>query len=409
MMKRKSGKLFILLSFFIFYCLCIRFSHAADTITQDQLLPDRKTLISAGEVFELGFFSPGKSKSRYVVIWYKKVTKQSVVWVANRKNLVSHSSGVLTINNNNGNLMILDEIVGNFMVTSDSATNQTSARLLDSGNLILIEGNSTNDEGQVIWQSIDYPTDTYLPGMKLGVNRTSGRKWLLASWTSEDDSAPGDFTFVIDSNGLAQFFIQRVRQNYWTSGTLNGEIFSLVPEMRTNYLLNCSYVSNADGTYFIYPLYYKTIISILVMDVSGQICEGTVLSFCKCLHRFEPYSRRNWDAGDKSKGCVRRIELKCGSQDGFLRLSDMMFSGNPRLLKNSSLSLEYCKIECRRKCYCIAYASAHDNRTGCSFWDGELMNLGKISANISRNVPDLYVRLAASELDPPNDSQTKSH
>ncbi|XP_058073056.1 receptor-like serine/threonine-protein kinase SD1-8 [Magnolia sinica] len=439
MMERKSGKLFILLSFFIFYCLCIRFSYAMDTITQDQPLPDGKTVISAGEVFEMGFFSPGKSKNRYVGIWYKRVTKQRVVWVANRKNPVSHSSAVLTIKNNNGNLMILDELGGNFMVTSASATNQTSARLLESGNLILIEGNSTNDEGRVIWQSFDYPTDTYLPGMKLGVNRKSGRKWFLASWTSEDDPAPGNFTYGMDSDGLAQFSIWRERQKNWTSGTWNGEIFSLIPVMRTNYLLNYSYVSNEDGTYFIYSLYYKTIISIMVMDVSGQIklliweeksqswntywsqpraacefyapcgaygiCEGTVLSFCRCLHGFEPYSRGDWDAGDKSKGCVRRIELKCGNQDGFLPLSGMMFSGNPRVLKNSSLSLEYCEVECRRNCSCIAYASAHDNRTGCAFWDGELMNLCKIASNISANVPDLYVRLDASELDQPTDSR----
>ncbi|XP_058073041.1 receptor-like serine/threonine-protein kinase SD1-6 isoform X3 [Magnolia sinica] len=428
MMESNSGKLFIVLSFSIFYCLCIRFSHATDTITQDQPLPDGKTLISAGEVFELGFFSPGKSKNRYVGIWYKKVTNQTVVWVANRKNPVLHSSGVLTINSNNGNLMILDEIGGNFMVTSDSATNQTSARLLDSGNLILIEGNSTNDEGRVIWQSFDYPTHTYLAGMKLGVNRTSGRNWFFASWISEDDPAPGDYTFVIDSNGLPQFFIQRKRQNYWSSGTWNGEVFSLISGMIRSTIFNYSYISNEDGAYFIYSLYDKTIISIMVMDVSGQlkqliwqensqswnlfwsqprvacdvyaacgaygICDDST-SLCKCLHGFEPYSRGEWDAGDKSKGCVRRIELKCGNQDGFLRLSGMMFSGNPRVLKNSSLSLEDCEFECRRNCSCIAYASAHDNRTGCSLLDGELLNI----RDTSSNVPDLYVHLSASEFE----------
>ncbi|XP_058073054.1 receptor-like serine/threonine-protein kinase SD1-8 isoform X2 [Magnolia sinica] len=437
MMIRKSGKLFILLSFFIFYCLCIRFSHAVDTITQDQPLHDGNTLISAGEVFELGFFTPGKSKNRYVGIWYKKVKNRTVVWVANRKNPVLHSSGVLTINSTNGNLMISDKNGSNFMVTNDSATNQTTAQLLDSGNLILIEGNSTNHEGRVIWQSFDYPTDTYLPGMKLGVNRTSRRKWLLTSWTSEDDPAPGNFTNGIDSDGLAQLFTWRGRQKYWTSGTWNGEIFSLLPEMRTYPIFNYSYVSNEDGTYFIYSLYDKTTISISVIDVSGQmkqmtwlesslswypfwsqpgvacdfyaacgaygICDGST-SLCKCLPGFEPYSGRDWHAGDKSNRCMRRIQLKCGNEDGFSRLNGMIFSAHARVLKNSSLSLEECESECRRNCSCIAYASAHDNRTGCSFWDGELMNLRKISVN----VPDLYVRLAASELDPPTDSRQQA-
>ncbi|XP_058073062.1 G-type lectin S-receptor-like serine/threonine-protein kinase At2g19130 [Magnolia sinica] len=363
MLESKSGKLFILLSFFIFYCLCVQFSHAADTITQDQPLPDGKTSISAGEVFELGFFSPGKSKNHYVGIWYKKVTEQTVVWVANRRTPLSHSFGVLTINSNNGNLMILDKIGGNIMVTSDSATNHTSARLLDTGNFILIEGDSTNDEGRVIWQSFDYPTDTYLPGMKLGVNiKSAQNRWFLSSWTSIDNPAPGDYTLGMDSNGLGQFLIQRKRNKSWSSGTWNGEIFSLIPEMRS-YIFNYSYISNEDGTYFIYSLYDNTIISRLVMDVSGQIkqmtwlenskswnlfwsqpraecdvyapcgaygiCKEGMLSLCTCLHEFEPYSQRDWDSGDRSKGCVRRTELNCGNQERFLRLSGMIFSGNP--------------------------------------------------------------------------------
>ncbi|XP_058073039.1 receptor-like serine/threonine-protein kinase SD1-8 isoform X1 [Magnolia sinica] len=432
MMECKSGKLFNLLSFFIFYCLCVQFSHAADTITQDQPLPDGKTLISAGEVFELGFFSPGKSKNHYVGIWYKKVTEQTVVWVANRRTPLSHSSGVLTINSNNGNLMILDEIGGNIMVTSDSATNHTSAWLLDTGNFILIEGNSTNDEGRIIWQSFDYPTDTYLPGMKLGLNRKSPQNsWMLSSWTSEEDPAPGDFTLGMDSDGLAdQFLIRRARQNYWTSGPWNGHIFSLIPEMALSYnIFNYSYTSNEDGAYFICSLYDNTIISRLVMDVSGQlkqliwlensqswnlfwsqprtacdvyaacgaygICDGST-SLCKCLHGFEPYSQREWDSGHRSKGCVRRTELNCGNQDRFLRLSGMTFSDNPLVLKNSSLSLEDCEFECRSNCFCIAYVSAHDNRAGCSLLDGELINIRETTFG---NVPDVYVRLSASEFE----------
>ncbi|XP_058071194.1 G-type lectin S-receptor-like serine/threonine-protein kinase At4g27290 [Magnolia sinica] len=423
MMESKSGKLLILLGFFIFYCLCIRFSNATDTITLDRPLPDGKTLISAGEVFELGFFRPGKSKNRYVGIWYKKVTKQTVVWVANRRAPLSHSSGVLTINSNNGNLMILDEIGSNFMVSFDSATNQTSARLLDSGNLVLM-----SDEGRVIWQSFDYPTDTYLPGMKLGLNRKSGQNsWFLSSWTSEDDPAPGDYTLGMDINGSAQFFIRRGRQNYWTSGTWNGQIFSLIPEMRRSYVFNYSYISNEDETYFIYSLYNNyNIISRLVMDVSGQIKQMTWLessqnwnlfwtqpraecdvyapcgaygickegmrdSPCTCLHGFEPYSQRDWDSGDRSKGCVRRTELTCGNQVRFLRLSGMAFSSNPQVLRNSSLSPEDCEFECRRNCFCIAY----DNGAGCSLWDGELINIHETTFG---NVPDVYVRLSASEL-----------
>jgi hypothetical protein len=41
--------------------------------------------------------------------------------------------------------------------------------LLDSGNFILREQNSDGSTRQNLWPSFDYPTDTLLPGMKLGV------------------------------------------------------------------------------------------------------------------------------------------------------------------------------------------------------------------------------------------------
>ncbi|KAJ8628145.1 hypothetical protein MRB53_021452 [Persea americana] len=65
-----------------------------------------ETIISAGENFVLGFFSPGNSKNRYVGISYDKTLDQSVVWTTNRENPVGNSSGVLTIIG--GNLVLID-------------------------------------------------------------------------------------------------------------------------------------------------------------------------------------------------------------------------------------------------------------------------------------------------------------
>ncbi|KAI9185111.1 hypothetical protein LWI28_004235 [Acer negundo] len=65
-----------------------------DTITHGQSIKDGVTLVSADQRFELGFFSLGTSRSRYLGIWYKKDT----VWVANRDNPISDPTGVLHIN-----------------------------------------------------------------------------------------------------------------------------------------------------------------------------------------------------------------------------------------------------------------------------------------------------------------------
>lgn len=61
----------------------------------------------------------------------------------------------------------------------------TSATLLGSGNFVLRETNSIGSAGKLLWQSFDYPTDTLLPGMKLGVNHRTARNWMLTSWFSD--------------------------------------------------------------------------------------------------------------------------------------------------------------------------------------------------------------------------------
>ncbi|KAK4852040.1 hypothetical protein QYF36_020558 [Acer negundo] len=50
---------------------------------------DGETLVSADQGFELGFFSPGTSRSRYLGIWYKKVAPKTTAWVANRDTPIS--------------------------------------------------------------------------------------------------------------------------------------------------------------------------------------------------------------------------------------------------------------------------------------------------------------------------------
>ncbi|XP_050149578.1 putative alpha-xylosidase 2 [Malus sylvestris] len=46
----------------------------------------------------------------------------------------------------------------------------------------------------------DYPGDTFLPGMKLGVNRSDGHIWALVSYVDTYNPAPGPFSLVWDPN-----------------------------------------------------------------------------------------------------------------------------------------------------------------------------------------------------------------
>ncbi|XP_073268383.1 uncharacterized protein [Populus alba] len=89
--KRSLSSLFLFLAF----PLC----SSIDIIAPNQSIKDGDVLVSGGQRFALGFFSRGNSTGRYMGIWYHKVSEQTVVWVANRDNPVSGTSGVLAIDN----------------------------------------------------------------------------------------------------------------------------------------------------------------------------------------------------------------------------------------------------------------------------------------------------------------------
>ncbi|CAO2191825.1 unnamed protein product [Urochloa humidicola] len=65
---------------------------ASDTISVDSTVSGRRTIVSRGGNFELGFFRPAGDNNHhyYVGIWYKKdVSQCTPVWVANRDAPVS--------------------------------------------------------------------------------------------------------------------------------------------------------------------------------------------------------------------------------------------------------------------------------------------------------------------------------
>ncbi|KAL6146955.1 hypothetical protein ACLB2K_057631 [Fragaria x ananassa] len=212
----------------LFLFLLFQFCTSRDTIkgNKEQLKDvDGDYLVSRESKFELGFFSPGNSCYRYVGIWYSqtRVSEKTVVWVANRNNPINDTSGVLTINRY-GELVLYAYSVENdpiwFANVSQSVqnvnTSTLSAQLLDSGNLVVFQ-DDTNDI--YMWQSFDHPTDTQIPGMKLGVNWKTGQEWVLTSWKSQDDPGTGSSTCRLYPNQITfpQFFMYKGLRKYWRS------------------------------------------------------------------------------------------------------------------------------------------------------------------------------------------------
>ncbi|XP_043688253.1 G-type lectin S-receptor-like serine/threonine-protein kinase At2g19130 [Telopea speciosissima] len=420
----------------MFHCFSLKtlLSDGASIISVGDSISGDQTIISEPDGnFELGFFATGsKSQNYYIGIWYRKISERTIVWEANRDKPISDKSSSQLTLQEDGNLVLLDSSKTRIWSTNLTSItlNSTEAVLLDSGNLVL---RHKLNSSAFIWQSFDHQTNTWLPGGKLGLNKLTNTSQMLTSWKNSEDPGMGIFSCELDPTGSSQYFLLWNRsQRYWTSGSWNGHIFSLVPEMEGNTYFYYSYVSNQNESYFTYNVYNTSMITRFVMDVTGQVkqllwldgvgwnlfwsqprqicevyalcgafstCNQQDLPLCVCLQGFSPRSTTNYyNLSDWSGGCVRRTPLLCGNnisangeKDGFLPIPNVKLPVNPQSLAVESA--QACKLACLNSCSCTAYV--YDG--GCSVWEGDLLNLQLLSQSDSGG-GNLYLKLAASEL-----------
>ncbi|KAJ9671899.1 hypothetical protein PVL29_025525 [Vitis rotundifolia] len=407
----------------------LRISVAVDTIIVNQNITDGETITSAGGSFELGFFSPGNSNNRYLGIWYKKASKKPVVWVANRESPLTDSSGVLKVTQQ-GILVLVNGANGILWNSTSSLSAQDpNAQLLESGNLVMRNGNDRDPEN-FLWQSFDYPCDTLLPGMKLGRNRVGGLDRYLSSWKSADDPSKGNFTYWIDPSGFPQLLLRNGLAVAFRPGPWNGIRFSGIPQLTNNPVYSYEYVSNEKEIYFIYYLVNSSVIMRLVLTPDGKaqrftwtdqknewtlystaqrdqcdnyaicgvngICKIDQSPNCECMKGFRPMFQSNWDMAYWSDGCVRSTPLDCQKGDGFVKYSGMKLPDTRSSWFNESMNLKECASLCLSNCSCTAYANSdiRGGGSGCLLWFGDLIDI----RDFTQNGQEFYVRMAAADL-----------
>ncbi|KAF3447844.1 hypothetical protein FNV43_RR08550 [Rhamnella rubrinervis] len=200
----------------------ISVSASSHTLYQGDSLRSSQTLISSNRDFSLGFFriEYSDNNNTYLGIKYINDSRDSkILWMANREDPIFNDSGVLTLDSMGKLFVKYNGGDHTDLYAGRAGGGNTSATLQDDGNFVLREVNSNGSHGRVLWQSFDYPTDTLLPGMKLGVNHKTGRSWLLTSWLSTYDPASGAFTLEWDPKGL-QLVTKRRGVVYWTTGEI---------------------------------------------------------------------------------------------------------------------------------------------------------------------------------------------
>ncbi|KAK8581223.1 hypothetical protein V6N12_071458 [Hibiscus sabdariffa] len=367
-MANKGTQLILLISLFT-GTICVSSSGVeTDTLAPGQELKDSESgyLVSAGGTFRLGFFSPGTSKNRYLGMWYNQPqpADRKAVWVANRNNPLFDKSGILVIDEVGG-LEVLHGGGSPFVLSSAQATGNVSATLLDSGNFILKELSSDGSTKRILWQSFDYPTDTLLPGMKLGINLKTGHIWSLRSWISDDVPATGSFTLGRDPSGASQLIITWQEKLYWTSGVWRNSSkrfdFATILSHESDH--DFSFTENEDQRYFSFSMKNPRTVSRYTITSSGEILDRLKAEpFVRC-GSFQIRFHMNL-----SSGCIGQTEPSCGRR--FFELSrnpKAPLKGRVKFGEYSNLSLYDCEANCYSHCSCVAFA--YDSQTAsCDVW-----------------------------------------
>ncbi|KAL6337973.1 hypothetical protein AAG906_005943 [Vitis piasezkii] len=322
--------------FFILSCVCLGgpcfCSAHTDSIKPGEGLQFSKLLVSAQGTFTLGFFI--LDTRSYLGIWYTSDVNNKKVWVANRDNPISGTNANLMLDGN-GTLMIIHSGGDPIVLNSNQASRNSIATLLDSGNFVVSALNSDGSVKQTLWESFDDPTDTLLPGMKLGINLKTGQNWSLASWINEQVPDPG--TFTLEWNGT-QLVMKRRGDIYWSSGILKDRSFDY---------------SVQDGA-----------ISKWVLNWRGGFFDTYGTLFVK-EDMCDPY--------DKYPGCAVQEPLTCRTRDYHFMKQSVLNSGYPSLMNiDTNLGLSDCQAICRNNCSCTTCNTVFTNGTGCQFWRDKL-------------------------------------
>ncbi|KAJ3688696.1 hypothetical protein LUZ61_017860 [Rhynchospora tenuis] len=344
------NELFLLFPVIVILCSLSVPSRGKDTLTLGESLRDGDTLISKGDIFELGFFTPGESNRRYIGVWYRSFSTklETILWVANREKPVTNLSGGALTLARDGNLIVTNtgsDVLWSTNISTPISNNQSRiVQLLADGNIVL-----NNSDGTTVWQSFDYPTDTYIPGMRVGLDLQTGVNQVFTSWRSKTDPAQGNFTLGIDPGRSTQLFVWDGEHPRWRSGRWNGQIFIGIEKMVPTYMYNFKlsnydlekkmyyytgfnvshrYMISWDGTdqhliwsetsrswtrFFAEPttpceLYNRCGNYATCTEIDGKV---GLEPLCMCLKGHVPAKETEWNNGNWTSGCVRRVLYKC--------------------------------------------------------------------------------------------------
>ncbi|XP_042977077.1 G-type lectin S-receptor-like serine/threonine-protein kinase At4g03230 isoform X3 [Carya illinoinensis] len=438
-LNRRWSASLLLSSIFFFLCSSPVYCYAGDTLKHGQLIVLNKTLVSAGEKFELRFFTTSSISATgpqsFVGIFYHQWDRNSAVWVANRDDpLPWNFTGSFGIADD-GNLKLLDTAGTEYFSTGlniSSPTNRTHVKLMDSGNLVLRDDDHME---QSLWESFENPTDTFLPGMKMDENLA------LTSWKGKDDPRSGLYTFTQDQQGEGHYVVTKKQLGFYWKSQMSGTFSSSDEIIRydiADLLSNKSEFQKKPNMQL--PTNRSLDFTRLVMNSSGQLeyltwnelernwsilwskpeDECGIYNYCgkfgscninnwpllcKCLPGFKPTIPVDyWEKRYFSGGCTRNSASTDFNIFFSLKMKKVSDTGlHFKVADETECQKEYCLKN--RQCVAYSYQEAGNSMqrrdsTGsdniCWIWTEDIHNLQEEYPNQGHN---LSVRVAKADIE----------
>ncbi|KAL5560362.1 hypothetical protein UlMin_036573 [Ulmus minor] len=323
--------------------------------------------------FAFGFYKQGNGFA--VGIWFQNIQQKTVIWTANRDDPPLPSDATLILTADGLKLQTQSQEIR----IANTAQPVANASMLDSGNFVLYNSNST-----IIWQSFDFPTDTLLSTQRLATKKE------LVSGMSETNHSSGRFRLVMQEDGnLVQYptnVAPSPNLSYWNPFTFGKNSSLILDSGGQLYLINSTgsnvkniseplnqpddnvafrFTLDADGILRLYSIrLLQNAIWLTLWKSTNNSCDPVGLcglnsycvldgqeAHCSCLSGLDFI-----DKSQRNLGCQRNLSIGgCTTQNGgavSVAVIDGLLWQDTSYSVISSINATACQEECLRDCNC---------------------------------------------------------